>query len=129
MRCLFMKGEAYLNLYQLTNAVRYRGDFRIKRIVGYPICNIDPSSGIRGEFDLSVLSEEIKATEASVKRWFQRTAYVPLIEENGRWWFWAGDQKEKKRIENCASFYSYLPKEEWLRRFYPNFQEVNHAGG
>jgi hypothetical protein len=119
MRSLFMKGETYLNLYQLTNAVRYGDDFQIERIVEYPICNIDPSPGIEGKFDASILSDEIKATEASVKKWFQRTAYVPFIQENGKWWFWAKDEKEKERIENYSPSYSYLPENEWFKRFYP----------
>ncbi|MEK7142595.1 MAG: transglutaminase domain-containing protein [Patescibacteria group bacterium] len=91
------------------------GDYQIEKIAD------DADYAVRGSnkagYDYSFYFEAILSNEETLRKWYQKVIQVPLIGEYPTYYFF--DKENRERIESYASNYKFMPRDEFMRKFYP----------
>jgi hypothetical protein len=87
-----------------------RGNYAIKPISNAPALTVD-----RGKSDTTFYSE---AVYSNLKEWYARVDDVGMIEMEGDYFF--PDIPQRKQVESYSNLYKPMPRDEFMRTFYPH---------
>lgn len=112
----FTKNGRPLSLLELVENVK-KQDYELEKISDSVRVDVDSFTDHANGYNYGLLWETITSNKASLKRWYQRVLQSILI-ANPSGYFYFFDVKNRKRIEEYSLYHKYIPKKEFLRRFY-----------
>lgn len=105
-----------LSLYEFVNHVK-TNDYEIIFIADDT--ELDASDfKANNDYEYAFLSESISANEDTLRKWYKRSIQVPLILVNDDVFYTVDSENEKERVEQFAKYYTFLEKDEFVKRFY-----------
>jgi hypothetical protein len=115
----FSKNEIPLSLIEFIDAVK-SDDYEVHLLASDTRLDVS-NFNAKNNYDFSFFAEGIYANENTKKNWYKRVIQVPMIEEDKFSYFMTNNDEERKRVESYASYYKYLSLDEFLNKFYNNF--------
>lgn len=110
----FLKEGQPLNFLEFVSVVQ-TDDYQIEKIADDADYSVEGSE--KAGYDYSFYFEAIFSSEATLRKWYQRVIQVPLIGEYPTYYFF--DEVNRLRIESYASNYKFMPRDEFMEKFYP----------
>lgn len=109
----FLKGLKPLNVYELSDAIKNNESYQIIYLANDS--TLDASQYNVGGYSLTMY-QEMYSGEAGLRKWYKRVLQVPLVCENGRYYFY--DLTNKAKVESYSTSYKYIPREEFMLKYY-----------
>jgi len=91
-----------------------QGDYEIERIAGDFKANVSDLE--KDGFDYLFATELNLSTDEGLRAWLERVMQVPMIYDNGLFYFF--DAENRERIESHSAQYRYMEKSEFMEKFY-----------
>ena len=110
----FARADCPLSFIEFSNHVA-TGDYAIRRLAsdsGFDVSNFIDSDR---QYDYAFAMEEIFANEKSLRRWYAGVIHVPMIEDNGNYFFF--DNVNRSRVETYSPRFRYMDKEQFMAKF------------
>lgn len=72
------------------------------------------------DYDLKPIAQKARS-DSELKKYYQKVFGVPIM-DNGKYLFYtAENDQEKEKVSNYSHKYRFMPKNEWLNRFYAGY--------
>jgi hypothetical protein len=113
---LFRRGGRRLGLLGLCDAVA-AGDYEFEPISA--ATGIAVGSFVENGYDYGLFMECGFSTEAGLRAWYGRIMQVPQLRSGEGRFFTVRTAAQRRRAEARYPYLTYLPREEFVRRFYP----------
>lgn len=112
----FVSDGLPLSLYEFMISVR-NDNYEMIFIADDTKLDVSNFKNVNG-YEYAFLSENISANEDTLRKWYQRVIQVPLILVNDDVFYTVDNENEKERVEQFAKYYTFLEKDEFMKRFY-----------
>lgn len=113
---LFRRGGKRLSLLEFSDAVA-ADDYEFEPISA--AAGIAVGAFVENGYDYGLFMECGFSTEAGLRKWYRRIMQVPSIRSPEGRFFTVRTTAQRRRAEACYPYLAYLPREEFMRRFYP----------
>lgn len=110
---IFNKNGQSLNFLDLSEAVS-ADNYSIEKIADDPFYDVGGS--VEANYNYSFYFETTLLNEKALRDWYKRSLQVPMVGENSIYYFF--DETHRLQIESYSKSYKYLPRDEFMRKFY-----------